>query len=556
MIGVFRVGMQALVCLVVIGLGCVPVRGDSTVASYLVAATVADSGLLQVDATITPGDEGGDIVQRFATEAYLSASEIYTFTLGDIAATTADGTDAGAVVSTDGAYTVVTIPQVTEPVTLSYTVTGAAADTDGTTTVVWRYLQGLNVGVTTFEATIDGPGSFVMISCSAGSPANPGACQWYQGGTHDQSIPLFRDGPRGPGEVVQAVVRYPPGMVTPNTQVRTRWTLDRAFSTTPLPLALALGVGLMGAAALLLVHRRFGQDAAGVGVEPTVVGSFHPVAQGASKFVVADGVRPGEVGTLLDQRVDPVDVTATVIDLAVHGSMLIKELPRASPFARTDWAFERRVDTRELRPYEETLLKVLCPLGESRRLSEVGTAISEAHDHLQSELYDTVVEQGWFAQRPDQTRNAWTLGSRIALVVSGLLAIALIAFTPFGLLGLILVALSLGAGQVGQAMPARTVRGSSVLAGLGVLRGLLLTKPTDQMPPGEEIRGLSEVLPFAIVLGGTERWLDGLIATDTDATEDSTNLPWYHGPAGWHLSDLSDSLKNFVTTMEGTLVER
>lgn len=136
------------------------------------------------------------------------------------------------------------------------------------------------------------------------------------------------------------------------------------------------------------------------------------------------------------------------------------------------------------------------------------------------------------------------------------LAVLLVAFSSFGLLGLVLIALSLGAGILGQEMPARTAKGSSVLAGLGVLSGQLLTQPTDEMPRGREHRELSEVLPYAVVLGGTERWIDGLVATDGDAGADETELDWYHGPEGWHLQHLPDSLRNFVTTLEGSLVER
>ncbi len=64
------------------------------------------------------------------------------------------------------------------------------------------------------------------------------------------------------------------------------------------------------------------------------------------------------------------------------------------------------------------------------------------------------------------------------------------------------------------------------------------------------------MLPYAIVLGGSERWLDALVATDTDADPDSDDLSWYHGPADWHLSDLPESLRNFTTTVSGTLFTR
>lgn len=547
--------MLLLVCLMLAGLAR-PAHAVTQVESYDVAARVDAAGVLSVEATITPDDQAGDLVQRFATTQATTDGRQYHFTIDNIRVTSAGGGDVGASVSQDGAYTVVTVPNLGEAVVLSYSVRGAAIATDDTTTVGWRFLQGLNVGVTTFDATVEGPGPFVMIDCAAGPPGTPGACGWYTGGTHDQQVPAFHDGPRGPGEVVQAVVRYPESVVAANQELVTLWTLDRAFSIRPLPLALALLVGLLGLAALWLVHRRFGQDARGEGTGPAVVASLRPVAAGQSEFTVEKQVRPGQVGTLVDERVDPVDVAATVVDLAVHGSLVIRELPRSSAFARTDWEFLPRGERRDLRPYEQRIVALLTPGGAPGLLSAVGHEVGDALDEVQSLLYDDVVARGWFARRPDETRNIWTLGSRVALVVSVLLALGLIAFTAFGLFGLVLVALSLGAGVIGQEMPARTPEGTSVLAGLGVLRGQLLTQPTTEMPRGREVAELSEVLPYAMVLGGTERWLDGLVATDHDEASDETDLPWYHGPQGWRLVDLPDSLRNFVTTLEGTLVER
>ena len=140
----------------------------------------------------------------------------------------------------------------------------------------------------------------------------------------------------------------------------------------------------------------------------------------------------------------------------------------------------------------------------------------------------------------------------MAVVVTALLA----AFTTLGLIGLALVVLGLGLVFVAQELPSRTAKGVALLQGLGALRSLLLTQPTDQMPKGRAVDELSEVLPYAIVLGGTERWLDALVATDTDADADSQDLTWYHGPADWHLRDLPDSLRNFTTTVSGTLFTR
>ena len=92
----------------------------------------------------------------------------------------------------------------------------------------------------------------------------------------------------------------------------------------------------------------------------------------------------------------------------------------------------------------------------------------------------------------------------------------LAAFTTFGLVGLALVVLALGLIFVAQEMPSRTAKGAALLGGLGALRSDLMSHPTNQMPPGSELREMSEVLPYAIVLGGSDRWLDAIVATDAD----------------------------------------
>ncbi len=44
------------------------------------------------------------------------------------------------------------------------------------------------------------------------------------------------------------------------------------------------------------------------------------------EFVPPDGLRPGQVGTLVDFEANPLDVTATIVDLAVRGYLVIEEV--------------------------------------------------------------------------------------------------------------------------------------------------------------------------------------------------------------------------------------
>ena len=85
-----------------------------------------------------------------------------------------------------------------------------------------------------------------------------------------------------------------------------------------------------------MLHRRSGVDVQ-PGDQIVRAGEFVPTGAGQSEFRVVDNVRPGHVGTVADERVDPIDVTATLVDLAVRGHLLITELPREAEFARADW---------------------------------------------------------------------------------------------------------------------------------------------------------------------------------------------------------------------------
>ncbi|MFT4218354.1 MAG: DUF2207 domain-containing protein [Micropruina sp.] len=528
------------------------------VASYAVEGSLALDGTLNVQATISfDGAAPTSLVQRFATTRQVLGDREYVYRLSDVKATV-DGQPIAATSSDTAGSTLVTLPTqgVTAPVVLSYVVHGAAiAEPSGETTVAWRLLQGLSLPVKEFTASVQVPSMIQSVQCEAGPPSSPGVCTFWGGGTHDYPDPTFNDGPRGVGEVVEVIMRFPAGAVTPNEQVRELWSLDRAFSTAPLQLGLALALLVVGGLGFWALHRRIGRDAAAA--EPKLVAEFRPVGDGESEFRVRDGIRPGQVGTLVDERVDPVDVTATLLDLAVRGHLRIEELPKSSKYAEGEWTFTRRTGGDELRPYERTLLDAVAPAdGQPVAISELPAAIGAVIHTVQDQLYDDVVALGWFARRPDQTRNSWFRLGFGLFVVAILATIVLAAFTSFGLVGLALIAVSLLAVFLGQEMPARTSEGVALLNGLGLLRAQLLGNPTDQMPKGRELAELSEVLPYAVVLGGHERWLKALVDADDEEHADSTDLDWYHAPDDWHLCDLPASLSRLVTTIQGKLFAR
>jgi hypothetical protein len=528
-----------------------------TVDSYLVQASVEPDGALHVTATITFDAAPATFTQVMDTATRTPNSQEYRFAISDVTAK-AGATDLAVTVTAGERTTTVSIATdgATEPIVLTYTVRGASmAAADGSTVVQWPLVQGLSLPVTLFEGTVAAPAIFSSIDCAAGDPAAPGACTFFSGGTHDNPAPVFHHEGLPAGHFVEAIMRFPGGMIAVNEDLRTLWTAERAFSVGPAELLSALALLVLGGVGLWFAHRKVGRDAAGT-VAPTRIAEFHPIAAGQSEFRVLDAVRPGQVGTVLDEHVDPVDITATVLDLAVRGHLRIHELERASAHAATDWSFERLDGDASLAPYERTLLDAVAPAGGSVTVSSLPSAVVPVIPQVQSELYDDVVSRGWFARRPDTTRNTWTRLGWIALAAALLVTILLAAFTTFGLVGVALVLIALGLVFVAAEMPSRTTAGAGVLSGLQALSSTLLTQPTDQLPKGREQEQLALILPYAVVLGGADRWLQAIADTDADETADGEDLSWYHAGSDWHLRDLPDAVRNFVTTMQGTLFSR
>ncbi len=555
-----RIGAMIAFCLLTCGLLAGPLaltaHAEGNAATFIAEGNLAKDGTLKVKQTITlTGAVPPELTQRFETREDLVGDRQYVQQLSDITAMVKDA-QVQPTIKSDDRFTTVTVPTngATE-IMMSYTVTGAVITMDSNGTALrWGMLQGLSASVTEFSATVQIPTQFSYIKCTAGSPNSTVPCNFAS--TEGAQVPTFRDGPRGEGEVVTIDIGFPPGAVASNEVIDYQWTLGRAFSAEPLPLALALGLLVLGGLALYGIHRRAGLDVKPDG-QLNKVGEFVPTGEGQAEFRVVDNVRPGHVGTVADERVDPIDVTATLVDLAVRGHVVINELPRESDFARADWEIKRLEGSSDgLRPFERQLLDGIAQVGAAVRVSELATRVQESIGGVQNALYDEMVSNGWYERRPDDTRNRWTQLALAALIISVVLTGVLAAFTTFGLVGLALIVVSLGMVFVAQEMPARTAKGAALLGGLGALRSDLLSHPTNQMPPGAELREISEVLPYAIVLGGADRWLDAIVASDVDEDPDSDDLSWYHGPENWHLRDLPDSMRNFVTTVSGSLFTR
>jgi uncharacterized protein (TIGR04222 family) len=361
------------------------------------------------------------------------------------------------------------------------------------------------------------------------------------------------------------VAALPKGAIQPEPTpiLDKRWNAVDAFALTPKTLGAGGAVALAGIAGVIALAWRRGRDRRWVGSpvdaamgnltgeeERLGIGDREP---GPVEFVPPDGVRPGQVGTLVDERASLIDVTATIVDLAVRGWLRIEELEKTGFLRRrSDYELHRTgPGTGTLLPYEQSLLDALFTSGPDVKLSDLKYKFRTQLSNIQSALYDDTVSHGWYRARPDRTRMWWH-ALAIALIAVGIGLTVLVArFTSFGIVPLAVVltgfVLLLAAGR----MPARTGRGSAMLSRVRGFRRLFDEGDEDVRARFAEQHGIfSQYLPYAIVFGCTEKWARAFEGLDA---EQLGTGGWYQGTDGFGALHVASAMSHFDTVATGTL---
>jgi uncharacterized membrane protein YgcG len=348
---------------------------------------------------------------------------------------------------------------------------------------------------------------------------------------------------------------------------------------------LAIGIGILlpllaGALMALLVWRR-GRDEQYAGLTPGLtpgIGQEGPVLVGgpqptvAVQFAPPAGVQPGMVGTILDEEVNLVDVTATLVDLAVRGHLTIARDDQGI-FRADDWVLTRTAPTAAgppLSPYEQLLLDSVFSSGDRVALSQLKNRFKPTLDAVERLMYDEVVRRGWFRRSPERQRSRWVgLGTLVAVLsvflllfvggpVAGVFGDAGFPVAPTWVLfgGGVVTGLLIRA--LGKRMAARTAVGSAVLAQSRGFERYIETAEANQIRWEEAQEVFSRFLPYAIVFGLADHWAQVFeeVAAAAAAAGHAVATPtWYGG--GWSsggFSDVASSMDSFSTVAAGTFV--
>ncbi|MBB6118268.1 DUF2207 domain-containing protein [Nocardiopsis algeriensis] len=524
------------------------------------------AGVLGAEEVITFEGGAPDAFTRALTETMLYDTEHdREFEITGIEATTLDGNALEAEVEHRNGALLVTVPtEGLDGTVLTYRVGGTVSEISGGVQMEWRAVGAYSHPVETTDVTVTAPLPPEALSCLAGEPRSAMYCTASDMGP-EKSVAHFLQVDMEPSDRLDIVVNYPPGTAGGEPILTRRWSLASAFAVTPVTggvFGLLIAVLVGGLAVLIRIR---GRDERALRRE-AARGDHAPVAQGEHgelRFSPPDDVHPGQIGTLIDERVDIADLTGSVVDLAVRGYIRLEELPHEH-FTSVDWRLVRLDGPPDetLLPSEWLLLDAL--FGESRtvRLSQLGSSRVSPDfpvriDRVREELYRDMVRLKWFARSPSQVRGRWSTAGMVVTAAGVLLTVLLAMFTTAAFTGLAVViagaAMTVGA----QYMPAKTKLGSTVYAHTLGFRDYLLSPRAQTAPPGQRVELYSRYLAYAVIFDDVDRWA-GILAsaaladlTPEELTGDG--LAWYTGPREWRIDDFTDSIRMFVVALTGII---
>ncbi len=293
---------------------------------------------------------------------------------------------------------------------------------------------------------------------------------------------------------VTAVVGWDKGAVTEPTALDR--TNDFLAANWPLGIPIAVFVGMF------LLWRKVGKDP-----------EERPIAV---RYDPPKDLTPAEAGTLLDESVDMRDITATIVDLAVHGHLKIEERESTHLFGlikSQDYLFHRLdppPEGRSLERHERLVLDGLFEHGaRSVKLSDLENEFYTALPGIKNAAFDRLVERGLYRSRPDRVRTWWTagavtLGVPVAIAGAALgdrLGMAPLTFIVAALLSVLIVVF------FGYHMPARTVAGARTYEGTRGFEEFLNRVESDRFARVVKTPEMFEqYLPYAMAFGVEAKW--------------------------------------------------
>jgi uncharacterized membrane protein len=322
----------------------------------------------------------------------------------------------------------------------------------------------------------------------------------------------------------------------PKGAVAVPMTFRAGFGIAMIALAVVLAFGV--SVAILLLWWMKGRD---VGAPELDVVRYTP----------PQDLKPMEVAFLTNESTSASDITATIVDLAIRGKLVITEQESGKLLKHKEYGFQLKDDSGEgLDSYETEIINSLFESGKSVTEDDLENKFYTHISDINSKVKEQVLSKEFFDGDPGKVKHRYTLIALGVLLLIVPVVLANIWIDP-GYLYVLIPGLAIAGVMifiVGRFMPRRTAKGSEALSYVKGFKEYMGTAEAAEMeymtPENFQIN-----LPYAMVLGVAKQWAGKFADIYTSPPD------WYVSSPGTTFSTLylADSLSSMQTSVGSTL---
>lgn len=289
---------------------------------------------------------------------------------------------------------------------------------------------------------------------------------------------------------------------------------------------------------LLNNYYRNGRDPRG---KQTIVPEFAPPAK----------LKPAELGTIYDEKVDPHDISAVIIDLAVKGYLKIKEIQNKGILGTKSKDYEFIATGKNQEGLDEYEIKILDKIteGGKGKLSNLKNNFYKIIPEVEKKIYKNTLDAGYFVSDPKKTRNKYiTIGT--VIIIFGMFFVSSCGVLMGANISIIIGVVLSGILFIifSFAMSKRTELGVEITRQIKGFQLYMHTAERYRQKFNEDNKIFERFLPYAMVFGIVKEWANKFRNMQIPRPD------WYEGPGVFYPWIFADTIVHMQSDMHSTMI--
>lgn len=536
---------------------------DWTIQNFLSTIDITANGTVLVTETITAdfGSVEKHGIYRNLPYVYQDSSGKKTYTDLIVQNVQRNGVNEPYSLDKNGSYLQIKIGSPnrtvtgTQVYTISYQTIGVLRSFSSYDELYW------NATGNDWDATINHASATVTLpkegmlqsSCYFGTVGSTNQCQT----THTDNQARFSSGQLSSGEGMTIAAGFQKGLVPILTVAKPKSFLEQLF--TPFNLILFAVITLLGSGLIVFRWLKYGRDYWSNNApitDRTSKGTIRPIGAHETvtvEFTPPEKLRPAEIGVLMDERADTLDVTATIIDLARRGYIKINEVKKQWVLGKTDYIlYKTKKAPQNLLSYEQLLYDKLFDDRDEVIISTLKQSFYKDLRDVKAALYDDVLAKQFFPDNPEKMRQRYLVVGLILTFLFPLLGV----MTGFSLFSPTFTAGAAGISLVGlvllifsRFMSYRTSYGHSLYLRSRGYKRFIDGAEAYRQRFYEQHDLFDDILPYAIVFGLTEKFAKAMKDMGLEPSQPS----WYTGSTPFTAYYFVSQVQGFSNTLSSAM---